>query len=110
MAIKFFSAFILSIAVLFAVQSGYSQTSPSKEFPNIKIKNFGQMDERFYRGARPKEADFAALKSLGVNTVIDLTDNSDGEQAAVEAAGMRYVNVAIRDKGYPTEDNIAAFL
>ena len=23
---------------------------------------------------------------------------------------MRYVNVAIRDKGYPTEDNIAAFL
>ena len=50
------------------------------------------------------------LKALGINTVIDLTDNSDGEQTAVEAAGMRYVNVAIRDKGYPTDDNIAAFL
>ncbi|MEP6912627.1 MAG: hypothetical protein ABI923_07725, partial [bacterium] len=24
----------------------------------IKVKNFGQMDERFYRGARPKQEDF----------------------------------------------------
>lgn len=68
------------------------------------------MDERFYRGARPEDKDFAALKALGVKTVIDLTDNSDGEQAAVEAAGMHYVNVAIQDKGYPTEANVADFL
>ena len=28
------------------------------QFPNVKIKNFGQMDERFYRGARPKDEDY----------------------------------------------------
>jgi protein tyrosine/serine phosphatase len=110
MATTLFTAFFLTITALFSVQTGFSQTSPSKEFPNIKIKNFGQLDERFYRGARPKLTDFTVLKSLGINTVIDLTDNSDGEQAAVEAAGMRYINVAIRDKGYPTEENVNAFL
>ena len=68
------------------------------------------MDEHFYRGARPKEKDLPALKALGIQTVIDLTDNSKDEQAAVEAAGMRYINIAIVDKGYPTEENIAAFL
>ena len=30
----------------------------SPQFPNVKIKNFGQMDERFYRGARPKDEDY----------------------------------------------------
>lgn len=96
--------------LLFLPASGFFQTTPSKDFPNIKIKNFGKMDDRFYRGARPKEKDFPALKALGVDTIIDLTDNKKYDQAAVEAAGMRYVNIPIRDKGYPTEENVAAFL
>ena len=25
---------------------------------DVKIKNFGQMDDRFYRGAQPKEEDY----------------------------------------------------
>ncbi len=68
------------------------------------------MDERFYRGARPKEKDFAALKALGINTIIDLTENQKYDPAAVEAAGLRYIKLPIRDKGYPTEENVAAFL
>jgi protein tyrosine/serine phosphatase len=80
-------------------------------FPNIKISNFGQMDERFYRGARPKEKDFKALAALGVQTIIDLTDNSrEFEQPAVEAAGLRYVNIPLVDKSYPSAEQVAAFL
>lgn len=48
--------------------AGFSQTSPSKNFPNIKISNFGRMDERFYRGAQPKKGSYEALKALGIHT------------------------------------------
>jgi hypothetical protein len=41
--------------------------SKSKEdrFPNIRISNFGQMDEQFYRGARPKAEDLKSARSAG---------------------------------------------
>lgn len=85
---------------------------PNKSsFPNIKISNFGQMDENFYRGARPKAEEFKSLAALGIKTVIDLTDNSrEREQPAVEAAGMRYVNIPIEDKAYPSRDQADKFL
>ena len=80
-------------------------------FPNIKISNFGQMDEQFYRGARPKEKDFQALAALGIHTIIDLTDNSrEKEQPAAEAAGLRYVNIPLVDKSYPSAEQVNAFL
>ncbi len=108
---KLFAPFITSFAVVFVLAAAsFAQTSPSKNFPGIKISNFGQMDEHFYRGARPKTKDFVAMKALGINTVIDLTDNTPEEKAAVEAAGMRYVNIPIVDKSYPTQENIDAFL
>ena len=98
-------AFVFSLSALsFAKGAGGS-------FPNIKISNFGQMDENFYRGARPKPEDFRNLAALGIQTVIDLTDNSrDREQPAVEAAGMRYVNIPIVDKSYPSMEQANAFL
>ena len=104
-----------AVAVYFAlvlalVTVGSAQTSPSKDFQGIKISNFGKMDDNFYRGARPKKKDFAALKAIGINTIIDLTDNTPEEQGLAEAAGLRYVNVAIKDKGYPTQENVDAFL
>jgi len=80
-------------------------------FPTIKISNFGQMDENFYRGARPKDKDYPALKELGIKTIIDLTDNSrEYEQPAVEAAGLRYINIPLVDKTSPTADQINTFL
>ena len=105
-----------AVGVLFALVLGvtavsFAQTSPDKKaFPGIKISNFGKMDDNFYRGARPKERDFAALKELGINTIIDLTTNTPEEKALAEAAGLRYVNVPIKDKGYPTQENVDAFL
>ena len=69
------------------------------------------MDDRFYRGAQPKKGDYAALKTLGIQTVVDLEEKTSGyEKAEVEALGMRYVNIPIVDKSYPTDENVAAFL
>lgn len=104
-------AFSLTLVFTVFTAIGFSQTSPSKDFPGIKIKNFGKMDERFYRGAQPKRGDFAALKALGVNTVVDLqAEPTAYEKSEVEALGMRYVNIPIEDKSYPTEENIQMFL
>ena len=86
------------------------KTNPKAEFANVKIKNFGQMDERFYRGARPKEGDFQTLKNLGIKTVIDLTDNTPEERGYAEGVGLQYVNIAIVDKKDPSEAQIEQFL
>jgi protein tyrosine/serine phosphatase len=79
-------------------------------FSEVKISNFGQMDERFFRGARPKQRDFAVLKALGIKTIIDLTDNTPEERGFAEAVGLHYVNIAIRDKRDPSDAQIAEFL
>ncbi|HEX6190185.1 MAG TPA: hypothetical protein VFZ40_19180 [Pyrinomonadaceae bacterium] len=100
-----------AIALLAAIATvAISKGNSNPEFSNIKISNFGQVDERFYRGARPKQKDFQALKDLGIQTVIDLTDNTPKEKAYVEALGMTYVNIAIPDRKDPTNEQIAQFL
>jgi protein tyrosine/serine phosphatase len=77
----------------------------------IKIKNFGQMDERFYRGARPKQADFKDLAALGIKTVIDLTENPrEDERSTIEALGMKYVHIPMVEKKYPTVETTKTFL
>jgi protein tyrosine/serine phosphatase len=108
---KFSPSIIASLALIFALAGLSYGKSKNAKFPNVRIKNFGQMDERFYRGSRPKDEDYAALAELGVKTVIDLTDNSrDYEQPAVERAGLRYINIPMEDKSYPSMDQINQFL
>ncbi|HKP44962.1 MAG TPA: tyrosine-protein phosphatase [Pyrinomonadaceae bacterium] len=102
---------IAALAVVFSFSTFSFAKSHNSEFPNIKISNFGQMDENFYRGARPKAEDFQSLAALGIKTVIDLTDNSrEREEPAVIAAGMHYVNIPIVDKSYPTAESVSEFL
>ncbi len=110
-SIRIFPTLIAVLALVFAVSSASFAKSKSTKFPDIKIKNFGQMDDRFYRGSRPEDGDYKALAALGINTIIDLTDNSkEYEQPAVEAAGLRYVNIPMVDKSYPSMEQINQFL
>lgn len=92
----------------FANQSSATQSTAS---PEIGIKNFGQMDERFYRGAQPKKDDYQMLAKLGIKTVIDLRDDPKSyEQPMVESLGMRYVHIPMISQTYPTEAATQAFL
>jgi protein tyrosine/serine phosphatase len=100
-----------AILVVLALSAVSFAQSAQQSFSDVKIKNFGRMDERFYRGAQPKEADYRSLAALGIKTVIDLRDDAkDYEKPAVEALGMRYVNIPMSDKDYPREEQIEAFL
>jgi protein tyrosine/serine phosphatase len=108
---KFSPAPISAMTLILALSVLSFAKTNANSFPNIKIDNFGQMDERFYRGARPKPDDFKSLAALGIKTVIDLTDNSKKrEKPAVEAAGMRYINIPIVDKAYPSMEQTNEFL
>jgi protein tyrosine/serine phosphatase len=104
------------LSVLFAVISlvslsatSFAQESQAKA--TVSIKNFGQMDDRFFRGGQPKEQEYRELAALGVKTVIDLRDDpKDYAKSTAEALGMRYVNIAMSDKDYPPVAKIEEFL
>jgi len=100
----------LGLVVAIAAVS-VAKTHSDPAFSNIKIKNFGQMDERFYRGAQPNEEDYKDLAALGIKTIVDLRDDPTSyEKRDVEARGMRYVNIPMSDSSYPKEDQILTFL
>ena len=88
-------------------QESSSKTSVTK----VGIKNFGQMDERFFRGAQPKEDEYRELAAIGIKTVIDLReDPEDYAKRDVEALGMRYVNIPMIAKKYPQSTQVEQFL
>ena len=100
---------ILVLLALTVVSQAQGVSNPKNAA--IKIKNFGQMDERFYRGARPKQEDFKDLAALGIKTVIDLRDDpAPYEKPLVESLGMKYVNIPMMDKKYPTAEVTEMFL
>ena len=104
----------ISVAVAIVLTIGTAAVAKRHSdpaFSNIHIRNFGKMDDRFYRGAQPDESDYKDLKALGVKTVIDLQDHpSNYEKRDVEALGMRYVNIPMSDSSYPKQDSVDAFL
>jgi protein tyrosine/serine phosphatase len=109
---SYLSILIGVISLVLASQiSAFSQEVEKTENSTVKIKNFGQMDDRFFRGGQPKENDYNQLAALGIKTVIDLQlDPKPYEKRSVEALGMRYVNIPMSDKDYPENTKIDEFL
>jgi len=94
---------ILSLAAVCSAQENSTT--------NVSIKNFGQMDDRFFRGAQPKEQEFKELAQLGIRTVIDLRDDPESyEKPMVESLGMTYVHIPMIAKKYPTPEALDLFL
>jgi protein tyrosine/serine phosphatase len=89
----------------------HAQDAASQKNSTVNVKNFGQMDERFYRGAQPKEKDYKDLARLGIKTVIDLTaEPKSYERSMVESLGMTYINIPMIERKYPTEEATKMFL
>jgi len=107
------------LSVLFGVISlvlassitAFSQESNKSDLSKVGIKNFGQMDDRFFRGGQPKADEYTELAALGIRTVIDLQDDPTSyEKQNVEALGMKYINIPMSDKDYPETAKIDQFL
>jgi protein tyrosine phosphatase (PTP) superfamily phosphohydrolase (DUF442 family) len=96
---------LVAILSLAAVSSAQENSTT-----NVTIKNFGQMDDRFYRGAQPKEKEFKELAQLGIRTIIDLRDDPESyEKPMVESLGMTYVHIPMIAKKYPTQEALDLF-
>lgn len=106
------SLFASLLAIFILSVGSPAQTSQTRDFSHIRIKNFGQMDARFFRGAVPKGLeDIRALRELGIDTVINLQAEAEPEEREwVESLGMRYVHIPMVAKKYPTPESVAAFL
>ena len=109
---SYLSVLFAAVALVLASQvSAFSQEVNNSNFSNVSIKNFGQMDDRFFRGAQPKENEYKELAALGIRTVIDLQNEPTSyEKQNVEALGMKYVNIPMSDKDYPETAKIDQFL
>ena len=70
------------------------------------IDNFYQLSDKVYSGSAPEgEASFAALKKLGIKTIISV----DGAKPDVEMAkryGLRYVHLPVGYDGVPAEQAV----
>ena len=108
-----------SLSVLFAVVAlilassvtAFTQETSKADVSKVSIKNFGQMDDRFFRGGQPKQDEYPELAALGIRTVIDLQDDPTSyEKQSVEALGMKYINIPMSDKDYPESAKIDQFL
>ena len=73
------------------------------------LPNFHKVNDNLYRGGQPRVEGFAELKKMGVATVIDLRGagkNSERERALAEAAGLRFINVPLKNWGRPGNNDI----
>jgi len=97
---------ILSLAIL-----AIAQTGSDNGLSRIRIKNFGRINDNYYRGAQPKRRDYSDLASLGVKTVIDLQqDGEASEQTDVESAGMQFYRIGLSDSSWPSREKTDQFL
>ena len=80
---------------------------------SITIYNFATVNDDYYRGGQPLGEDYAQLAALGVKTVVNLTNETDGlneEKQLVEQYGMKYVHIPMKTRRVPTDEEVAAFM
>jgi protein tyrosine/serine phosphatase len=99
-------ALTLSLAALSIAQSPHSD-----KLSNIRIDNFGCINENYYRGAQPEKDDYAGLAALGVKTIIDLQQKGEAdEQATVESLGMKFYRIGMTTRSGPDSGQVEQFL
>jgi protein tyrosine/serine phosphatase len=75
------------------------------------IKNFGRVNENYYRGAQPEAGQYAELRRAGIKTVIDLrADRQHDARERARAAGLAYFNLPLEAGAPATDEQTAAFL
>jgi uncharacterized protein (TIGR01244 family) len=91
---------------LFAIQA-----TPAQPVPDIR--NFLQVTPEFCTGGQPRIEHFARLKADGVKVVLNLRQptehRAEEEQKAVEAAGLKYVNLPVNYQN-PSDADVDQFL
>lgn len=86
-------------------------TSAQKVVTPPGIKNFGKVNDNYFRGSQPNKAQVAALKAMGVKTIIDLRKDyvPEARQWAKEQ-GLNYFNLPLLPGRRATKEQTEYFL
>ncbi|MFN0107985.1 MAG: fused DSP-PTPase phosphatase/NAD kinase-like protein [Blastocatellia bacterium] len=110
-------ALSVSIALLIALTvsavsiASSDEKREKKSSDEIEVKNFGKVTDAFYRGAQPDEDGYGQLASLKIKTIIDLRDDpKDYALSMAQRNGLKYINLPMSDKEYPSPDSAGKFL
>ena len=89
-----------------------STAAASANLSQVRIDNFGQVNDNYYRGAQPEGRDYTDLAAIGVKTLVNLaSDDADpGERAMAERAGMRYFQIPMTTHQPPTAAQLTEFM
>jgi uncharacterized protein (TIGR01244 family) len=99
-----------AVMVLLAITSAIVPAHVQQSTPTT-IENFGKVNDSYYRGSQPEEAEIAQLKQLGIKTVLDLRkDREREEEAWVTKSGMQYFNIPMKSSEPATAEQAAYFL
>src|SRR5262245_52236192 len=103
-------AAMLAASLLLAAAAS-AQTNVNALLTKVRIKNFGQMNENYFRGAQPESQDYSAMAGIGVKTVIDLTSDGRGDEPGlVQRAGMKFYRIPLTTSQRPSEAAVTQFL
>lgn len=101
------AGFLLLLAITGAISSAQKDLAP----PPSPIKNFGKVNDRYFRGSQPNQPQMAALKAMGVKTVIDLRrDYVPEERRWATELGLNYVNIPLEASKAATKEQTEYFL
>jgi protein tyrosine phosphatase (PTP) superfamily phosphohydrolase (DUF442 family) len=99
--------FLLLLALTGVIAA--SQTAGTTTTP--PIKNFGKVNDNYYRGSQPDRSQLAALKAMGVKTIIDLRrDYIPEERQWANELGLQYFNLSLKASKAATKEQTEYFL
>lgn len=75
------------------------------------IKNFGKVNDNYFRGSQPTQSQLASLKAMGVKTIIDLRkDFVPEERQWSNELGLNYFNLPLKPSEPATKEQTEYFL
>ena len=94
--------FLLLLSVITSAQQ--AATPPA-------LKNFGKVNDNYFRGSQPTERQLAALKAMGIKTIVDLRrDFVPEERQWASQLGLRYFNLPLKPHQPATKEQTEYFL
>ena len=78
------------------------------------VHNAGKINDHLFRGAQPDVIGLSELKTLGVNTIVDLRKEASStlneEKARAATIGVRFISIPLGGFSNPTSEQLAQFL
>ena len=78
---------------------------------DLRISNFGKVNDQYYRGEQPEGRDYADLAAFGVKTIVDLRNDAESfAPGLAKKAGLNYVVIPLSGWERPEDAAVTKFL